>query len=255
MSRRSLWALTAAAAVLLSVDVAGACGRRGSHHCAVSCCPSPCAPCFDFRARLKNPSGYVDPERPLPIEVILTNYECYWWHYEQSEYGFYVFDDQGHYVPDALLVPYLDRQIWVPPAVSILDEPVGIRLRKGAVQLGKTYTLIITLRGHSSYLRFTPLLEEKGKEAAASASPATIVVELPADATLTIDGDPTTSTSERRVFSTPALPEGRAFHYTLEATVIREGKAQSVTRRVAVRAGQETRVGLDIPQATVAATK
>ena len=82
---------------------------------------------------------------------------------------------------------------------------------------------------------------------------ATVVVELPADATLTIDGEATTSTSATRVFQTPELEPGRTFHYTFKAQVERDGKVQSVTRRVEVRAGEQTPVSLALPAATEAA--
>jgi uncharacterized protein (TIGR03000 family) len=82
---------------------------------------------------------------------------------------------------------------------------------------------------------------------------ATVVVELPADASLTIDGEATTSTSATRVFQTPDLEPGQTFHYTLKAQVERDGKVQSVTRQIEVRAGEQTRVSLTLPTATVAA--
>lgn len=76
---------------------------------------------------------------------------------------------------------------------------------------------------------------------------ARLVVTLPGDATLKIDGRATTSTSGQRVFQTPALEPGKTFHYTLEAEVVRDGQARTVTRKVAVRAGEETRVDLEVP--------
>jgi uncharacterized protein (TIGR03000 family) len=84
-------------------------------------------------------------------------------------------------------------------------------------------------------------------------APATLVVSLPADARLTIDGDATSSTSDVRVFTSPALESGRDFSYTLKAEIVRDGTTQSVTRTVTVRAGEETRVTLNIPEVTVAA--
>ena len=83
-------------------------------------------------------------------------------------------------------------------------------------------------------------------------SPGTIVVELPADATLRFDGEPTTSISERRVFITPPLKPGREYHYELRAEADREGHVVSVTRTVAVRAGEESVTVLDLPTATTA---
>ena len=75
---------------------------------------------------------------------------------------------------------------------------------------------------------------------------------LPADAKLTIDGQPTVSTSESRVFVSPSLTPGRTFHYVLKATVVRDGKTDTVTKTVAVRAGEVTRIQIEFPQAVAA---
>jgi len=94
----------------------------------------------------------------------------------------------------------------------------------------------------------------KDKEAEKeTAAPATIQVNLPADARLTIDGAATTSTSANRTFATPTLETGKEFYYTLTAAVVRDGKTLTVSKRVTVRAGAETRVNIEIPTATVAA--
>jgi uncharacterized protein (TIGR03000 family) len=81
----------------------------------------------------------------------------------------------------------------------------------------------------------------------ATAAPATLVVDLPADAILTVDGQRTISTSAERVFSTPALEPGREFAYTLEAKVYRAGQEKVIKQRVTVRAGEQTRVHLEEP--------
>ncbi len=83
----------------------------------------------------------------------------------------------------------------------------------------------------------------------AATNPAKLYVTLPADAELTIDGMPTVSTSEARIFESPRLTPGKTFYYVLKATVVRGGKTQAVTKKVAVRAGEETRVQIDIPEA------
>jgi uncharacterized protein (TIGR03000 family) len=76
-------------------------------------------------------------------------------------------------------------------------------------------------------------------------APATIVVNLPADASLTVDGVATTSTSERRVFVSPELNAGQEYHYTLKAEWVRDGKTVEVAKQVTVIAGQETKVSLE----------
>jgi uncharacterized protein (TIGR03000 family) len=77
----------------------------------------------------------------------------------------------------------------------------------------------------------------------------TILVQLPADALLTIDGKATTSTSSVRSFRTPSLPTGHTYTYTMEA---RMNNGEVVTQQVNFRAGEQTLVRFAMPTATVA---
>jgi uncharacterized protein (TIGR03000 family) len=86
-----------------------------------------------------------------------------------------------------------------------------------------------------------------------SSTEATLIVSLPEDATLTIDGESTTSTSAQRVFVTPALEQGKEYEYTLKAQVLRDGKPQIATAKVTVRPGETSQVELSVPAAGVAA--
>jgi uncharacterized protein (TIGR03000 family) len=81
---------------------------------------------------------------------------------------------------------------------------------------------------------------------------ANIVVSLPVNATLTINDQPTNSTSETRVFVTPTLDEGKDFVYTLKAQVEQDGKVTTLSKDITVRAGQEVNVNFEAPT-TVAA--
>src|SRR5437762_1111793 len=83
----------------------------------------------------------------------------------------------------------------------------------------------------------------KAGAVAEGSAPATIVVNLPAPAKLTIDGNTTSSTSERRVFVSPALEAGQEYYYTLKAEINGEVKEERVT----VKAGQEVAVKIDFP--------
>lgn len=65
-------------------------------------------------------------------------------------------------------------------------------------------------------------------------TPATIIVSLPANATLTVDGNPTKSTSATRTLITPALDLGNSYVYTLRAEV----NGQAITQQVEVRGGE-----------------
>jgi uncharacterized protein (TIGR03000 family) len=92
---------------------------------------------------------------------------------------------------------------------------------------------------------------KKGEEASVPA-PATIVVNLPAEAKLSVDDHVTTSTSATRVFTSPNLTPGQDFSYTLTGEIVRDGKPVVATKRISVRAGEETRVSLEFPVASVA---
>ncbi|HBI45488.1 MAG TPA: hypothetical protein DDY78_21930 [Planctomycetales bacterium] len=95
-------------------------------------------------------------------------------------------------------------------------------------------------------------IKKPAKPEAATPAPATIIVSLPANATLTIDDAATTSTASTRVFTSPVLPAGKDFHYTLKAQYIRAGQPVVLSREVTVRAGEETRVNLQAGLAGVA---
>jgi uncharacterized protein (TIGR03000 family) len=74
--------------------------------------------------------------------------------------------------------------------------------------------------------------------------PASIQVMLPSDAKLTVDGEPTKSTTGVRLFTTPALPTDKDSYYTFKAEFVRGDATITVTRQVAVRGGQRTDVSL-----------
>jgi len=76
-------------------------------------------------------------------------------------------------------------------------------------------------------------------------APAVIIVSLPAEAKLSIDGTTTASQTATRVFSSPALESGKDFYYSLTAELVRDGRTVTSTEKVKVRAGEETRVKLE----------
>jgi len=78
-----------------------------------------------------------------------------------------------------------------------------------------------------------------------SLQPATIVVSLPADARLTIDGAVTSSTSATRTFVSPALTPGKSYTYTFEAVYKKDGKDVKVSKKVPVQAGKTAQVELN----------
>jgi len=55
-----------------------------------------------------------------------------------------------------------------------------------------------------------------------------------------VDGRLTTSTGERRVLLTPAIPVGQDYFYTLQAEVIRDGRPVVQEQTITVRGGETT---------------
>jgi uncharacterized protein (TIGR03000 family) len=75
-----------------------------------------------------------------------------------------------------------------------------------------------------------------------SLSPARVIVSLPADARLIVDGQ-ATATKEKavRTFLTPELEEGVEYRYVMKAEVVRDGQTLTETQTVLVKAGLEVR--------------
>ncbi|HTU23483.1 MAG TPA: TIGR03000 domain-containing protein [Gemmataceae bacterium] len=92
----------------------------------------------------------------------------------------------------------------------------------------------------------------KEKKESMVPAPATIVVELPAEAKLLIDNEATTSTGSSRVFQSPTLNPGKEYHYTLKAEIVRDGKPVKAEQVVTVTAGETTPVKLTMPPVGVA---
>jgi uncharacterized protein (TIGR03000 family) len=71
---------------------------------------------------------------------------------------------------------------------------------------------------------------------------AKVIVQLPTDAKLFVDGNPVKVNGEQQTFRTPALERGQAYYYEVRAEVVREGKTVTESKRVIVRAGEDARV-------------
>jgi uncharacterized protein (TIGR03000 family) len=72
---------------------------------------------------------------------------------------------------------------------------------------------------------------------------------LPADAKLTIDDEPTTSTSPVRRFVSPDLLPGKNYENTLKGEIFRDGKKIVAIKQVTIRAGQQASAVLEFPVA------
>jgi uncharacterized protein (TIGR03000 family) len=69
-----------------------------------------------------------------------------------------------------------------------------------------------------------------------------VLVQLPPDAKLYVDGRLVNLTPDIRNVLTPALVPGEEYYYTVKAEATRDGKTVEETRRLVVRAGEVSRV-------------
>jgi uncharacterized protein (TIGR03000 family) len=134
----------------------------------------------------------------------------------------------------------------------------------GGVVTNATTTNGATTNGNKGDTGNTNEMKDKGKNGEQIGEPkdgekkgvqnianfGTIIVMLPADARLTVDGMATRSTSTMRTFATPTLQPGVAYHYTLMAEITRNGQTMRTERLVPVRAGQTSRVTMEFAAPT-----
>jgi len=83
--------------------------------------------------------------------------------------------------------------------------------------------------------------DKKPGEASAP-NAAKLIVELPVDARLYIDGQLMRTTSDRRVFNTPILDRGQAYYYEVRAELTIDGQTHVESGRAIVRAGQTSQM-------------
>ena len=86
----------------------------------------------------------------------------------------------------------------------------------------------------------------EGGEQVSLPNSATLVVSVPADAKLAVDGYLTASTSAVRTLTSPVLENGKEYVYTLKAEVVRDGKTVTTTKEVAVHSGDLVKVAMDM---------
>ena len=83
-----------------------------------------------------------------------------------------------------------------------------------------------------------PLPKEPSLKKNEEQARAKVIVDLPADAKLFVDGQWMNGTSSRRVFQTPTLIPGQTYYYELRAEVVRDGQIIAANQRVILRPGQ-----------------
>jgi uncharacterized protein (TIGR03000 family) len=111
-------------------------------------------------------------------------------------------------------------------------------LRGEVVRNGETVTQtqrVVFRAGEVARVRFDELSEDRP-------APARVVVKLPGDAKLYVDGTLIPLTSATRSFETPKLQPNQLYYYTVKAEVVRDGKTRSDSKRVVLEAGKQASV-------------
>jgi len=66
-----------------------------------------------------------------------------------------------------------------------------------------------------------------------------VIIDLPADARLFVDGQPMKGTSSRRMFQTPELIPGQTYYYELRAEIERDGQIITANQRIILQPGRD----------------
>jgi uncharacterized protein (TIGR03000 family) len=90
---------------------------------------------------------------------------------------------------------------------------------------------------------------------AAASAPATVVVQLPADAKLFVEGKAVVL-DDQGSFTTPKLRSGEPYTYTVKAQAVRNGRLVNESKDIQVWAGETTRVAFrDLDRAAPTAAR
>jgi uncharacterized protein (TIGR03000 family) len=153
---------------------------------------------------------------------------------------------------DALVVvngkPIAKTSLFLTPPIQPGEEYVGM-FEVTATLGGESITRVKRLTvgpGTEVRLAFEDMKPTETQWTKAEA--AHIIVRLPADARLTVDGVECPLTSATRAFDTPSLAMGREYSYVLKVEVTRGGRRIAQTKTVAFRPGESVQVSFNNPQ-------
>jgi len=77
--------------------------------------------------------------------------------------------------------------------------------------------------------------------------PATVIVHVPENATLLVNGKRSRSSSSTRLFYSPPLESGKSYYYDFEAWMNRDGQKVKAQKRVEVGAGDRHEISITMP--------
>jgi uncharacterized protein (TIGR03000 family) len=95
--------------------------------------------------------------------------------------------------------------------------------------------------------------ETATRTAAAAAVETALTLHVPADAKVTLAGNPTDATGAVRHYATHGLARGQSWEdYRILVTVLRDGRPQTEEKTIRVTGGQSQTVTFDLPETRVA---
>jgi uncharacterized protein (TIGR03000 family) len=89
---------------------------------------------------------------------------------------------------------------------------------------------------------YTPSTPQMTPTEISTPGPAAVIIKAPSDVKVKVNGQATALESNEQRFRTPTLQADQLYSYEVVATTTVDGKEFSLTRKVFVRAGQESRV-------------
>ena len=125
--------------------------------------------------------------------------------------------------------PSYSPGVMVAPFAPVIAAPVdGVIVGSAATPAGPVVTASRAEIGTNGLLAAAPKNDS---------APARLVIELPAKATLYVDGVAVPGKGESRQFHTPDLTRNKAYYYELKAAVLVDGKVEVEEKKVVIRAG------------------
>lgn len=190
---------------------------RGGGCCWRGGCAGSCASTSHGCSGYSGGHGWANGYRSTGYSACSCSYGCY----APPIYGpvcSATFQCPGFYAGGGYGLPFAPA---VPSAAPPSDSPAKVQQPAGK----------------GTYERAPAPKEKTGPEEQVRAR---VLIDMPADAKLYVDGKLMASTSERRMFQTPDLIRGRLYYYELRAEVIRDGQVVSADQKVLLRAGDTT---------------
>ncbi len=95
----------------------------------------------------------------------------------------------------------------------------------------------------------TPMAPAPGLDTSNRRADGLLMVDVPADAKIYVNGQSTSSTGENRQYVSRNLSTGYSYTYEVKAELVRDGKTLEVVKTVDLRAGETANVAFDFESA------